>query len=459
MTGSFASFNTALTALRYNRVVMDVASGNIANVSTQGYARRRVEGEVVGAPAQPAMWSRYEGAGEGVRVADLNRLTDQFLDTRARYEHGANSYLGVRQSVLERFETGVGEPGENGVAAALNEFVAGWHDLANAPGGDAARSQVLGRAAGLVEAINIQARNVAQEAIGQRTSMESLVAEVNTVASDLAASNKSVAAAGFNGTDANALKDQRDLLAMRLAELTGGVATQRPDGGLDVTVNGTSLVDGYQAGRLVVTTGATGGPVTFAITSASGTQPVAAGMRGEIGATADLLTVTLPAYAAGLDAVAQQLADDMNAQHTQGFDRSGAPGQALFTYDAANPSGSLRLAFTDPALVAAASVPGGGLDGENADAMAGSTRAGDAYQRLVNGLGTEVASTKRLAANQAALTGQVDGSREQLSGVNLDEEMVTMMSAQRAYEAAARVMSTLDSVLDTLINRTGLVGR
>jgi flagellar hook-associated protein 1 FlgK len=55
------------------------------------------------------------------------------------------------------------------------------------------------------------------------------------------------------------------------------------------------------------------------------------------------------------------------------------------------------------------------------------------------------------------LTSQVDGSREQLSGVNLDEEMVTMSSAQRAYEAAARVMTTVDSVLDTLINRTGLV--
>ncbi len=81
----------------------------------------------------------------------------------------------------------------------------------------------------------------------------------------------------------------------------------------------------------------------------------------------------------------------------------------------------------------------------------------DAYQRLVNGFGTEVASVQRLAANQQVLTNQVDGSREQLSGVNLDEEMVSMLSAQRAYEAAARVMTTVDSVLDTLINRTGLV--
>jgi flagellar hook-associated protein 1 FlgK len=67
-----------------------------------------------------------------------------------------------------------------------------------------------------------------------------------------------------------------------------------------------------------------------------------------------------------------------------------------------------------------------------------------------------VASTRRLALNQQTLTTQVDASREQLSGVNLDEEMVNMLTAQRAYEAAARVMTTVDSVLDTLINRTGM---
>ena len=63
--------------------------------------------------------------------------------------------------------------------------------------------------------------------------------------------------------------------------------------------------------------------------------------------------------------------------------------------------------------------------------------------------------SRRRAANQQVLTSQVDGAREQLSGVDLDEEMVNMISAQRAYEAASRVMTTVDSMLDTLINRTG----
>lgn len=462
MSGTFSSFGTALSALHYNRALMDVASSNIANSATAGYARRRVEGETVGAPAQAAMWSRYEGNGEGVRIADVARQTDQFLDARARYEHGNNSYLSTRSAVLTRFEATLGEPGDNGVAAAIDDFRTGWHDLAISPGGSAARSQVLDRANTLAESIQVQARNVAQEEKDQRSRMQALVSEVNTLASDLADTNKSIAVAKFSGTDANLLMDQRDVLAMRLSELTGGVATQNNDGGLDISVNGSSLVSGAEAGTFVIATGATGGPVSLAVQKGGTTTAVAPGMRGEIGATADLLTDTLPGHRAQLDLFVKQLHDEVNAQHAQGWDLAGDAGGDFFVYDPADPAGSLKVAVVSTDKIAASGVAGGGRDGGNATKMTVSgvtSSLSDSYQRLVNGLGSEISSVNRLAANQAALTAQVDGSRDQLSGVNLDEEMVTLVNAQRGYEAASRVMSTLDSMLDTLINRTGLVGR
>jgi flagellar hook-associated protein 1 FlgK len=463
MAGTFSSLNTALTALRYNRVAMDVASGNIANVGTDGYARRRAEAASVGAPSQPAMWSRYDGAGEGVSVAGVGRMVDALLDVRARREHGNQSYLDVRQATLERVEAGIGEPGDSGVAAALADFRAAWHDLANNPGSDAARSQVLGRAATLADAIRVQARNVESESGDLRSRVLADVAEVNTVASDLASTNRSIAIANLNGTDAGVLLDKRDQLAMRLSELTGATTTQRADGGFDVSVNGVPLVTGQTAGVMTIASGITptgqsdGSPIGYTIVDASGTTTVPAGMLGEIGGVTDLLTTTLPAYAAGLGAIAQQLADGVNAQHQAGFDAAGNPGAAFFGYDPSDPAGTLSVALTTPAQIAASSLPGGVLDAGNAAALAGLTGAEGSYQRLVNGFGTEVASVRRLATNQQVLTEQVDASREQLSGVNLDEEMVSMLSSQRAYEAASRVMTTLDSVLDTLINRTGLV--
>jgi flagellar hook-associated protein 1 FlgK len=468
VSGTFSSVNSALSALRYQQVVMDVTSGNVANVGSDGYVRRRVSGEAVGAPAQPAMWSRYDGAGEGVRISGVDRMVDPLLDARARREHGNQSYLDVRQGVLERLESGIGEPGDNGVSAALAEFKKSWADLANNPGREAARNQVLAKAGSLADSIRIQARNVNAEAGDQRVALQTDVGEVNTLASDLAATNKSIAIANINGTDAGTLLDKRDALALRLSELTGAVATPRTDGGFDVAVGGVPLVTGQDAGTFVIATGVTatggddGNPVSFSITAPNGTSTsVPGGLRGEIGSEAELLTTTLPAYLAGLNEIAKTLADQVNAQHAQGVDQDGAQGGPLFAYDPADIAGTLAV---DPAMVgnprkvAASSGPAGTptLDAGNALAMGAAVTVGTDYQRLVTGFGSDVASTRRLALNQQTLTTQVDASREQLSGVNLDEEMVNMLTAQRAYEAAARVMTTVDSVLDTLINRTGM---
>ncbi len=146
MSGTFSSLSGALSALRYNRVAMDVASGNVANAGTAGYARRQVIGQATGAPALPALWSRWEGAGDGVEPSSVNRMVDPLMDARSRAEHSASSFLDTRSTSLVRFETAIAEPGEGGVAAALDNFQAAWHDVANSPGDSAAGTQLLARA-------------------------------------------------------------------------------------------------------------------------------------------------------------------------------------------------------------------------------------------------------------------------------------------------------------------------
>jgi flagellar hook-associated protein 1 FlgK len=460
---TFSSLNTALTALQYNRVAMDVASSNIANASTDGYVRRRADAATLGGTATPAMWSRSTSQGDGVQVSGVSRMDDQLLDVRARNEHGKQSYLDIRQTVLERVESGIGEPSDTGVANALTAFRTSWHDLANNPGSAAARSEVLGKAATLVDAIHGQAANIATEESDDRTRIQGDVTQVNTLATNLADANRSIAVAQANGGDVNDLLDKRDQLAMQITQLTGATATARSDGGMDVSLNGVSLVSGATANTLGIASGinadgtADGNPITYAITSASGATPVPSGLTGEIGGLTDLLTTTLPGYASGLDAVAKQLADSVNSLHESGYDANGNPGTAFFSYDPTDPAASLQVAITDPNLLAASSVSGAAnLDSGNATALAGLTGTDDAYQKLVNGFGTTVASVQGLAANQQVLTTQVDNAQQQLSGVSLDEEMVNMLSAQHAYEAASRVMTTVDSMLDTLINRTGV---
>lgn len=461
MTGTFASFNTALSAIRHQRTVMDIASTNIANVDTPGYVRRRAEAASLGGATEVAMWSRDTSAGHGVRTAGITRMSEPLLDARSRREHGRSAYLETRVDVLKRVESGMGEPGDSGVATALDDFNKAWDDLGNHPQvGGASRQQILATGQALADAIRAQATNVTSEQADQRGAALDLVTEVNTAAKDLASVNERLAQAASFGLDDNDLRDQRDVLALRLSELTGGVTSTRSDGGLDVTVGGESLVNGATAAQFSVTGGIAadgsddGNPLAFAV----GGNPVAVGsVGGELGAVGEVLSTSLPNLLSQLDGVAKTLADTVNAQHALGYDAAGTAGTPFFSYDPAlGVANSLQVAITDPRLVAAAATPGGNEDGNNAGKLSELTGGSEAYRRMVNGLATDITSSTRLAQTQQLLTTQVDGAREALTGVNYDEETVNLVAAQRGYEAAARVMSTMDEVLDTLINRMAI---
>lgn len=437
MSGTLSSLNTALTALQYQRNALDVAASNVANATTDGYTRRRVNGETVSSSTTPALWSKQSPAGEGVKATNITRVIDPILDSRARREHATQAYLDMRADALARVESGLGEPGDNGVAAALTSFRQSWQDVKNDPSSEAARTQVLEKAQTLVSSIAAQVANVNGEIEDQQTRMTTTVTEANKVADQLAATNKNVVSATLNGVDTTALLDQRDQLAMRLSELTGGKVTIHENGVADVTIGTHELVSLDTATPIDETS-------------------MPAGLGGELGAVNELITTTLPTYKAGLDDVVTKLASQVNGLHASAYDLDGNAGQPIFTFDAADPAGTLAVAITNPRELAVSSTNSGDFDGSMATALSQANDAGDAYKALVNGFGSQVNAAKGLAATQQLLTSQVDGARDQLSGVSLDEEMVSMLASQRAYEAASRVMTVVDSVLDTLINRTGI---
>lgn len=463
MTSGFASLNTALSALRYTRVAMDVASDNIANISTEGYARRRVDSASVAGGATPAMWFRSANVGDGVAVTGVSRMTDELLNVRARREHGNQSFLNVQATALARVEDGIGEPGANGLSAALDRFQSAWGTLSMNPAGtssSAARANVLAAAATVVDTARGQLRQVGAEAGDQRVLALTDASEVDTLGRDLAKINSSIVSGRLNGSNVNALLDSRDQIAGRMAELTGAVTTVQADGSATVRIGGAVLVEGSAAGSFTVASGVTptgeadGQPLRFAVTSPQGGSAVVAA-GGELGGVAQLLDVTFPTYLADLTAVVRDVADRVNTQHAAGYDAQGNAGAAVFSYDPADVLGTVEVALSDPRLLAASAGPTG-ADGDNAARIGELAGLGDGYQRLVSGFGASVSSLNRQAASQQVLTTQVDLARDQLGGVSLDEEMVNMTVLQRQYEAAARVMSTVDSLLDTLINRMGV---
>jgi len=512
MTSTFGSLNIAKTGLQYQQVSIDVANNNIANVNTDSYVRRRAVGAEIGATSNATMWSTYTGHGDGVITQGVQRLTDILLDKRVRAEHANLSYLQVQQSSMERLEAAINEPSDNGVAAALNSFASAWQDVVSAPDGSAARQSVIADGQTLAAAIHSQATAIDNEYEEQRAGALQDVSEINAMAQQMAQLNHSILLASANGADTGALQDQRDALALSLANKAGAVTTaDAATGKYNVTItdangNKVDLVKGDNYATLVTTginSDATGNdpdgdgipdPVSFAVTSlvnyklstdpSTATTTVTPG--GDLGGVQVLLNVTLANYRQQLNDLATNIATIVNAQHQAGYDQNGVAGEAFFVLGS-NPASSISVNANvagDPSKVAASTtgVGTGDNDATNADrisrvltggplldaagnpftvtdATTGNTvsslNVSGQYQRMVSSLGSAVAGLNTQTTNQQLLTSQVDDQREQTAGVSLDEETINLMQAQRAYQASSRVLSVMDSILDTLINHTG----
>lgn len=81
------------------------------------------------------------------------------------------------------------------------------------------------------------------------------------------------------------------------------------------------------------------------------------------------------------------------------------------------------------------------------------------YSSMIGALGIQKQNAARLTDNQQTLVDQIKNWRESTKGVNMDEEMTNMIRFQQGYNAAARILTTMDEMLDKLINGTGVVGR
>jgi flagellar hook-associated protein 1 FlgK len=457
---SFAGLNTALSALYAQRRGLDVTGQNIANANTAGYSRQRVDLQAIGGATVPAVHSVWTGAGAGVSVTDIARLRDAFLEGRGRAEHAQATYLAGRQQVFGQLEEIFTEPSDTAIQAQLADFWSGWGDVANRPNDLAARNQLLQRGAVVADGLRGAAGAMSSQWRTIRAEANAYASDVNEAAAAVADLNQAIQRATGAGLPVSELADQRDLHIMKLAELTGATAISRDNGTVDVLLGGSSLVTGASARRIEVT----GGPANLTASPVSsvvglrwtdGAGPAVA-PGGQVAAALESLNTVLPDYLAKLDTIAVTLRDAVNNQHGQGVDLDNNPGAAFYSGTSAS---NITMTITDARQVAAASASVGGFDGSNADAMAHLIGADDAYRAFVAGLGVEAQSANRRADIQNRISNDLDGQRDSVAGVNLDEEMTNMITYQRAYEAASRVLNTVDEALDTLINRTGLVGR
>ena len=443
----------ARSALLTHQLAMNVTAQNIANAQTQGYSRQRLD--IV--PFSP--YRTADGLlGRGVTDQGILRARDQFFDAAFRRESGLLSRSNTLLEFLGQVEAVMNEPSDSGLGAAIDGLFQAFSDLANDPTGVVARDQARSAAMQVASRLRQLDGAVSQASQDAFTRMQSDVAEANDLAQRIAKLNVDITANGGPNIRAADLEDQRDLLIDRLSTLVGVRVLQHDDGTVGIVAGDVLLVDGGTAGTLEVRALA-GGGFGVALQGAAGTFDPQA---GSLEALADLTAVTLPALRADLDALAQALVTEVNTVHRSGYTLTGATNADFF-----DPAGVTAatiavapgiLASTD--AIAAGATPAVG-DANLALQLAGLGRATiaslsgrsfrDHFTSLASGLGTLVRDATQDATAGSTLVDRAETLRSSVSGVSLDEEMVSLIAQQQAFQAAARLIRVADEMMQDLM--------
>lgn len=467
---TFSGLNTAASGLAAARRGMDVVGQNIANQTTEGYTRQRVLTSAIPAVATVGLFSVGAVPGQGVSIDGVVRLGDALLDARVRDAWASAGHWSTRAVAATTIEATLAEPTEDGLAARLSAFWAGWQDLANAPDSGAAASVVIESARELSEHIAGGYRTVSAQWADARARAGLAVDQVNATADQIAALNREIRDALASGRSANELIDQRAVLAQDAARLAGASARIESDGTLTVRVDGNALVSGSDSRHLALTgpSSVQAGERVSVVWADATDVPVALG-GGELGGGLSVLAPAadggpLAGLADAYDRVAVALAEAVNAQHRAGVTAGGQAGGDFFALDPAGPAAlGLSVVVGAPEELALARPDSGALDAGNADAISqiGVSAGGpdSLWADEVASLSVATAAAVQRARTSEMTADAATAAQRSVAAVDGDEETVSLLTYQTAYQAAARVLTAVDEALDVLINRTGVVGR
>lgn len=453
--------STAKSGLLTHQLALQVASHNLANATTEGYSRQRPE-LVPGTPLLTAQGL----LGTGVRVADITRARDSVLDAVFRRETALFRGLGAQYDALQAVEVSLGEPGSNSLGATLGGFWDAWSDLANDPASSTARVAVVARGQQLVE--HFHRVDAALDALRTQTvdRLQTAVAEVNRILGEVAALNASIASATATGVSAPDLQDRQDALLDQLAGYLPLDVTARSQGGVGVSVEGISLVEGATHQTLSVSSA--GG--VWSVTTGGGLVPAVG--AGEVGGALETLNDDFAVLRTELDRLARGIVERVNAIHATGVNPLGGSGLNFFDDFGDSSTVTARNFSLDAAVLAdsravAAGTPdgsGGYQAGANDVALAlaglrddttGSVLAGtsvdDAYRDLATALAISVSAAGSALETHETLVAAASERRESVSGVASDEELIHVVQIQAAFAAASRIVSTVDEMYETLL--------
>ena len=447
-------------ALITQQQAISVTSHNIANVNTPGYSRQKLI-----MTSNTWLNSALGPMGSGVSADAIERIYDRFINGQINNESQQMGRWDAQKNAVESLEMIFNETYGYGLNEAMSEYWNAWQALSNNSAGLTERQMLLTRGQILTSTFNKMDSDLSQSQKDLDISIRGTVTDVNRLSEQLIDLNQKIVSSETGSQNASDYRDKRDLVLKELSELIDISAFEEATGAVSVlVVNGRPLVSGTALWQLSTQTNASGLQDVVWIDDAGNPVNITNDISGgKLKGWLETRDVVIPGYMNALDTLAQTLMTEVNNLHQSGFALDQSTLHIFF--DGTGTAADIEVNANIVAnldLIAAASDPLT-VPGDNRNAieianlqhqlmMSGNTATfNDYYSSLVRDVGNEVLKSESYYTHQSEMLAQLNNYRESVSGVSLDEEMINLIKFQNAYSAAAKLVSTADEMIQTVL--------
>jgi flagellar hook-associated protein 1 FlgK len=470
MLSLFGTLDMASRSMQAQMTGLNVAGQNLANVSTTGYTRQTVDIET-----SPDITTSFGQEGTGANVVAIQQAVNSMLNSQIVTQQSSSGYWTAQQSALQGAQTNLDEflngtasttstsdnsTSDTGLDGQLSGLFDDFQAVATSPTSISARQALVSQAQTVASTFNQINSQLDSTRSSLNTTLGNDVTSANQLISGLAQLNGQISAAEFSGGTPNDLLDQQQQDLQSLAQLTDIQTTTSANGQVDVSIGGQSMVSGDQVANTLQTYDASGnGSGQLLVQTASGTSLTLGG--GSMQGTIDARDGELTTLQDSMNTLASTLITQVNSINSNGYSLSGTTGNDFFTGTDASDIGVNQAIVNDPSLVQASG--SATASGDNTVALqladlASATQSnlnnqtlGSSYDETVAGLGNSLQTANTQVTNQTAVATMLANQQSSVSGVNIDQEMTNLMGFQRAYEASAELVTTVNQMMQTVL--------
>ena len=450
--------------MQNSQSALQTVAHNIANKTTEGYSRQRVD-QVTAPPIQDGNLQ----LGMGARAAMVTRTANPFLDKQLQAETGVMGFHDAQADTMNRVEQVFNEQMNKGLNQYMTDFYNAFRELSNNPESNTTRVMVREAASALANdfhRVDSQLEKV-EKNIDMDVSQH--VDELNKMTHEIASLNEKIASVEIQGMPANDARDRREVLLKKMHEKIDIRVAEGDQGMVTISTAGNALlVSGLDAMALKTHIDPVSKRTQVYYSPVGLAKPFNITDRikgGKLGGNLEIRDKLIPELREQMDHLAETFANEVNAAHLRGYDRSGRQGGIFFDFANGDFGAAANIKLAEPLANDVTRIAAGArvnAPGDNTVAnvismlqfkqnMDGSTMD-DFYTAQVGRVGVVANRAVKAKEAQANILDQVNTLRESTSGVSLDEEATKMIEFQKAFEASARVIRTADEMLETVIN-------